>query len=165
MNRGGGIARALGGASTRRKRHRRFAVGAGALLVVAALLAVFGGGDDGGDPTTSEAAASICRTFTTRLQHEFQLSFPEGIPTADAQAEYLSHAFADTLDELVGELQAIAPTGDLDFAVGQLAGLAASLRADPSTGIGVDPFSAGVRAAFDDAGVPDCGSGFLGAAE
>ena len=132
-------------------------------LVVAGVLILLGGDDDGGDGDDGfdAAAAEVCTAYTERIQSEFELSFPEGPPTPEAEADYLSHAFVDTVDELVAELEALEPTGDDAAAVESLAAASAAVRADPSLGIGTDPFVAEVRPAFDDAGIEACGSGFL----
>lgn len=136
------------------------------LLLVAGALVVLGGDDDDdGDGIeeveTFASAADACESFEQRLRDEFQLSFPEGVPNPDAEAEYLSHAFADTTEELVEALRALEPAG-ADAAIDALDALVDQLRSDPTTGVGVDPFAAAVAPAFDDAGLPECGSEFLG---
>ena len=170
-----GIARALGGPAERRQRHRRFVLVAVVLLLVAGALVVLGGDDgedrdDGDAPTgTTEAvetfatAAEACTAFEQRLLDEFELSFPEGPPTPEAEAEYLSHAFADTTEELVAALRSLDPAG-AEPAVDELDALVQQLRDDPSIGVGVNPFAARVAPAFDAAGLPECGSEFLGGA-
>jgi hypothetical protein len=154
-----GLARALGGRQARQRRHRRFLIGAIALLVVAGvLLAVGGEGDDG----FAEDAAPICDEFEARLRSEFELSFPDAIPTPEAEAEYLSHAFADTTQELVAALAALEPDdADARAGVEAMQALVDQLRTDPSVGVGTNPFEATVAPRFDDAGVPACGSRFL----
>ena len=153
------LAGALGGRQRRQRRHRRFLLVAIALLVVATVFLVIGGDD--GDGGFAEAAAPICDDFETRLRDEFELSFPEGVPTPEAQAVYLSHAFADTTQELVEALAALGPSGDGRDAVETMQALVDQLRVEPSAGIGTNPFSATVAPAFDAAGVTACGSGFL----
>jgi hypothetical protein len=159
-----GITRALGGPEARRRRHRRVAIVVVVVLFVAGWL-IIAGGDDSGDDGFASAAADVCESYSDQIQEEFQLSFPEGPPSAEAEAEYLSHAFVDTLDQLVVDLRALEPTGDAADAVDALAGVSEQLRSDPSTGLDVDPFAAEVRQAFDDAGIEECGSGFLAAPE
>lgn len=162
-----GIARALGGPDARHRRHRRFVLLAVVLLVVAGALVVLGGDDDGDDDGSGEgatafgSAAEACTAFEQRLLDEFELSFPEGAPTPDAEAEYLSHAFADTTEELVATLRAIDPDG-AEAAVDALDDLVQQLRDDPTIGVGANPFAPTVAPAFDAAGLPECGSEFLG---
>lgn len=169
-----GIARALGGPATRRRRHRRFALLALVLLLVAGALVVLGSDDDDGDDDggtgstgstepveTFATAAEACTAFEQRLLDEFELSFPEGAPTSEAEAEYLSHAFADTTEDLVVTLRALDPPG-AESAIDALAALVEQLRDDPSIGVGANPFTPTVAPAFDAAGIPECGSEFLG---
>lgn len=153
-----GLARALGGPQARRRRHRRFLLGAIAVLAVATALLVLGGDDDDG---FAEAATPICDEFETRLRNEFELSFPDGVPTPEAEAEYLSRAFADTTQELVDALAALEPSGDARDGVEAMQAVVDQLRDDPSVGVGENPFTATVAPRFDDAGAPACGSGFL----
>lgn len=154
------LARALGGPSVRRRRHRRFIAAAVLLLVVAAALVVLGD-DDGNDGGFAAAATPVCDRFEERLRAEFELSFPEGVPTAEAEEIYLSHAFADTTQELVDELAALEPTGEARGGVEAMQELVDRLREEPSIGVGANPFTAAVAPRFDEAGVPACGSGFL----
>jgi hypothetical protein len=152
------LARALGGPQARRRRHRRVLLGAIVLLAVAAALLAIGGDDDDG---FAEAATPICDDFETRLRNEFELSFPDGVPTPEAEATYLSRAFADTTQELVDALAALEPSGDARAGVEAMQALVDQLRDDPSVGVGANPFTATVAPRFDDAGAPACGSGFL----
>lgn len=155
-----GLARALGGRQVRRRRHRRFLVVAIVLLLVAGVLLAIGGDD--GDDGFAEGATPICDEFETRLRREFELSFPDAVPTPEAEAEYLAHAFADTTQELVTALAALEPEGaDARAGVEAMQALVDQLRTDPSIGVGVNPFEATVAPRFDDAGVPACGSRFL----
>jgi hypothetical protein len=147
------------------------------LLVVAGALVVLGGDDDDGssgdrraggsddgsgeDAGTFVSAAEACTAFEQRLLDELELSFPEGAPTPEAEAEYLSHAFADTTEELVATLRAIDPDG-AEAAVDALDDLVQQLRDDPTIGVGANPFAPTVAPAFDAAGLPECGSAFLG---
>lgn len=142
------------------------------LLLVAGVLVVLGGDDDDGSTTTDDdgvlatdqtftSAAEACAAFEARLVRELELTFPEGAPTPEAEAEYLSRAFADTNQELVDALRALDPPG-AGAAVDALQSLVDQLREDPSAGIGSNPFAAEVAPAFDAAGLPECGSEFLG---
>jgi hypothetical protein len=155
-----GLARALGGPSARRRRHRRFVLGAVLLLLVAAALLVLGSGEE--DDFPGEAAAT-CDEFEARLRAEFELSFPEGVPTPEAEEIYLSHAFADTTQDLVDALLALEPSGEARAGVDAMQALVDQLRDDPSVGVGANPFTATVAPRFDEAGIPACGSGFLAA--
>jgi len=165
-----GIARALGGPAARRRRHRRFVLLAVVLLLVAGALVVLGDDDaedgDAGTGTTEAAetfgtAAEACTAFEQRLLDEFELSFPEGAPTPEAEAEYLSRAFADTTGELVETLRSLDPPG-AGAAIDELDALVQQLRENPTIGVGANPFAAAVAPAFDAAGLPECGSEFLG---
>lgn len=163
-----GIARALGGPAVRRRRHRRFLLLAVVLLLVAGALVVLGGDDDDGDLATGtteaatyDSAAEACTAFEQRLLDEFELSFPEGPPTPEAEAEYLSRAFADTTEDLVVALRSLDPPGAAS-AIDALDALVQQLRDDPSIGVGTNPFAPTVAPAFDAAGLPECGSEFLG---
>jgi hypothetical protein len=156
-----GLARALGGPQERRRRHRRFLAAAVALLLVAAVLLLLGGRDD--DDDFAEQAAPICDEFEARLRREFELSFPDGVPTPEAEEIYLSHAFADTTQELVDALAALEPSGDARAGVEAMQALVDQLRDDPSVGVGTNPFTATVAPRFDTAGASACGSGFLAA--
>lgn len=119
------------------------------------------GGDDDDDGFAADAAP-ICDDFEVRLRDEFQLSFPEGVPTPEAEETYLSHAFADTTQELVDALAALEPSsGDARDGVAAMQDLVDQLRVDPSVGVGTNPFAPTVAPRFDAAGVPACGSGFL----
>ena len=153
------LSRALGGRQVRRRRHRRFLLAAIVLLLVAAALLAFGG-DDGDD--FADDATPICDEFETRLRDEFELSFPEGVPTPEAEEIYLSHAFADTTQELVDALALLEPAdADARAGVDAMQALVDQLREDPSVGVGANPFTATVAPRFDQADVPACGSGFL----
>lgn len=152
-----GLARALGGPSARRRRHRRFVVGAILLLLVAAALLVLGSGED----DFVDEAATTCDEFEDRLRAEFRLSFPEGVPTPEAEEIYLSHAFADTTQDLVDALDALEPSGEARAGVEAMQALVDELRDDPSVGVGANPFTATVAPRFDEAGILACGSGFL----
>jgi hypothetical protein len=154
-----GLARALGGPQARRRRHRRFLAGAILLLLVAGVLLYVGRDDDDGG--FADAATPICDEFEARLRREFELSFPDGVPTPDAEETYLSHAFADTTQELVDALGALAPSGAAADGVDAMQALVDQLRVEPSAGVGANPFAATVAPRFDAAGVTSCGSGFL----
>jgi hypothetical protein len=155
------LRRWLGDTDTRRRRHRRVAVVAAALLAVAAVLVFV---LDDGDAGFEEEATAVCEDFSDRIQREFALSFPEGAPSAEAEAEYLSHAFADSMDELVVELRALdGASDDATAAIDDLEVLVADIRADPATYVEAreNPFAADVAPAFDAAGLPACGSEFF----
>jgi hypothetical protein len=150
------LSRRLGGPSVRRRRHRRFALAAGALLVLALGLIVLGGnGDDFEDDATA-----TCQHYAERVQDEFRLSFPEGVPSDAAFAEYTSHAFADTMEELLDELDALDPPSDVAELVGGYRAVVADLRANPEEFVTVNPF-AELATRFDDEGLPACGSDFF----
>lgn len=151
------IARRLGGPRARRERHRRFAIGAGALLVLALGLVAIGSRDDDG---FDDDATALCAEFAARVQDEFQLSFPEGVPTDAAFAEYTSHAFADTMDELLAELTAIEPPAAVAEVIAGYRGVLADLRARPEDFVTENPFAA-LAAEFDAEGLPACGTGFF----
>ena len=155
--------RALGDEGVRRRRHRRVAAAAVFLLVLAAVL-VFVFGDDGPDSFAEEATA-VCNTYSERIQSELALSFPEGAPSAEAEAEYLSHAFADTMDELVAALRDLDGSDEAAAAIGALEARVAEIRADPATFVAAreDPFAQDVAPMFDELGVPACGSEFFAA--
>ena len=155
------LRRWLGDTDTRRRRHRRFAAVAVGLLAVAAVLVFVVDEDDDG---FQEDATAVCTDFSERIQQEFALSFPEGAPSTEAEAEYLSHAFADTMDELVAELRAVEGAGDeATAAIDDLEALVADIRVDPASYVDAreNPFAADVAPAFDDAGLPACGSEFF----
>ena len=161
------LSRRLGGAEQRRRRHRRFAIGAALLLAVAAVL-VFLVGDDDGDGGFADQATATCESFAQRIRSEFALSFPEGAaPNAEAEATYLSRAFADTMDELVAELRTLdgSDRGDAAAAIDALSARVAEIRADPLpvAQAAANPFAEDVGPRFDDLGVPACGSDFFGA--
>jgi ABC-type transporter Mla subunit MlaD len=158
----GALSRRLGDRGTRRRRHQRFAVAAIALLVLAAVLVLAFG--DEGDDFRSEATAT-CEAFGDRIQREFALTFPEGAPGAEAEAEYLSRAFADTMDELVATLRDLDGAESASEAIDALAARIAEVRADPASFVAAreDPFAAGVAPAFDRLDLPACGSEFFAA--
>jgi hypothetical protein len=126
------------------------------LAVAAVLVFAF---DDEPDPFEADATA-VCEEFGDRIQREFALSFPEGPPSTDAEAEYLSHAFADTMDELVAALEDLEPPSDAQATIDALAARVAEIRADPATFVEAreNPFAADVAPAFDDLDLPACGS-------
>jgi hypothetical protein len=160
------LSRRLGGAAQRRRRHRRFAVVAALLLAVAAVL-VFVVGDEDGDGGFADQATATCETFAARIRSEFALSFPDGAaPNVDAEATYLSRAFADTMDDLVAELRTLdGSDGDgASDAIDALEARIAEIRADPLpiAEAATNPFAAQVAPRFDDLGVPACGSEFFG---
>ena len=102
--------------------------------------------------------------FEGRLRNEFELSFPDGVPTPEAEETYLSRAFADTTQELVDALAALEPSGgDAQDGIEAMQALVDQLRVEPSIGVGTNPFAPTVAPPFDAAGVPACGSGFLAA--
>jgi hypothetical protein len=151
------IARRLGGPRARRQRHVRFAIGAAALLVIGlGLIAV----DSRDDDELDDDATALCTEFAARVQDEFELSFPEGVPSDAAFAEYASHAFADTMDELLDELTAIEPPGAVADIIAGYRSVLADLRARPEDFVTENPFAA-LAAEFDAEGLPACGSGFF----
>ena len=151
----------LGDTSTRRRRHIRIAILAVALLAIAAVLVFLVDDDDGSDDFATGATAE-CEAFSDRLANEYELSFPEGAPTEEAIAEYLSHAFADTMDELVVALRALEPTGDEAAAVDALDARIQEVRADPGPYARQEVFVGdGTSEQFDELGIPACGSDFV----
>jgi cell pole-organizing protein PopZ len=152
----------LGNAATRRRRHTRAAAAAIALLAVGAIL-VFAVDDEPDEVDATEALAAECTSFGERVAREYELSFPEGPVDDAAEAEYLSRAFADTMDELVASLRAIdGDDGDAAAAIDALDARIDEVRADPV------PFATneraigeGVAEQFDELGLPSCGSEFL----
>lgn len=129
------------------------------LLAVAGVL-VFALGDGGDDDGLTERATATCAGFAERVQDEFTLSFPDGVPNDAAYAEYLARAFADTMEELVAELRAAEPGGDVAAIVDALADRVADVRATPADFVAANPFTE-VGARFDRAGLPACGSEFF----
>ena len=152
------LSRRLGGPSVRRHRHRRFALAAAALLVLALALIVLGGSGDGFE----DDATALCERYAERVQDEFRLSFPEGVPSDAAFAEYTSHAFADTMEELFAELDALDPPSDVAELVGGYRAVVGDLRANPEDFLTVNPF-AELATRFDEEGLPACGSAFFAA--
>ena len=151
----------LGNADTRRRRHVRFGILALALLAIAAVL-VFFVDDDGASEDFTAAATAECEAFDARVASEFELSFPEGTPSDEAVAEYLSHAFADTIDELVAALRALEGSDDAAEAIDALEARIQEVRADPVPYAAGERFVAdGVAEQFDELGLTACGSDFL----
>lgn len=134
-------------------------MGAGVLLLVAAFL-VFGLDDDADDDSVAERASEVCAEFSARVQRELELSFPEGVPTDAAAAEYLGRAFVDTMDELVVDLRALEPEGEDAAAIDALAERIAEVRASPEAFVADDPFQE-VAARLDAQGMAACGSAFF----
>lgn len=133
------------------------------LLVVAGFL-IFVAGDDGGDGPGDEAVAT-CTAFRDRIRSEYRLSFPEGGPlNEEAAAEYLSHAFADTMDELVAELRGLDLDGDAAAAVGALADRIGEVRAAPADFVHRNPLD-DLADRFEAAGLAACGSELFGPSE
>lgn len=150
----------LGDASTRRRRHIRFAILAAVLLALAAVLVFVVGDDDGSGDFVTEANAT-CEEFSERLADEFELSFPEGTPNDDAVAEYLSHAFADTMDDLVAELRLLEPDPDAAAVIDDLEVRIDEVRADPMPYATNEAFVGdGISEQFDELGLTACGSDF-----
>jgi hypothetical protein len=150
------LSRRLGGPGVRRQRHRRFALVAGVLLLVAVGLIFLGRDGDDFD----EDATDLCEHYAERVQDEFRLSFPEGVPSAAAFAEYASHAFADTMEELFDELDALEPPPDVATIVDGYRGVVADIRAHPEDFVTANPFS-DLAPEFDAEGLPACGSAFF----
>jgi hypothetical protein len=128
---------------------------------------VFVLGDDGGDGGFADQASATCESFAERIRSEFALSFPEGAaPNAEAEATYLSRAFADTMDDLVAELRTLdgSDGGDAVAAIDALSARIAEIRADPLpvAEAAANPFAEEVAPRFDDLGIPACGSEFFG---
>jgi hypothetical protein len=152
-----GLATRLGNAATRRRRHRRFLL-AGIVLLVIASVFIFVLGDDDDGPS---GVAATCEQFGERVQHEFQLSFPDGAPlNDDAAAQYLAHAFADTMDDLVAQLRTFDLSSDEAAAVDALADRIDAVRATPTDYVHLSPLD-GVSSQFDDADLKACGSEFF----
>ena len=158
------LSRRLGGPTERRRRHRRVVFGAVVLLAVAGLLVFVIGDDSDGDGAFRELATASCVSFGERIQREFELTFPDGTPSQEAEAEYLSRAFADTMDELVAELRSHEGAGDAAAAIDGLAARIAELRSDPErfAAAAANPFRDDVAPRFDALDIPACGSEFLG---
>jgi hypothetical protein len=150
------LSRRLGGPGSRRRRHRRFALVAGVLLLLALGLIFLGGDDDDFD----EDATALCERYAQRVQDEVRLSFPEGVPSNAAFAEYASHAFADTMEELFDELDGLEPPADVATIVAGYRAVVADIRARPDDFVTANPF-AELANEFDDEGLPACGSAFF----
>jgi hypothetical protein len=119
------------------------------------------GGDDGDAAEFTEAATAECDAFSERLANEFELSFPEGPPNEEAIAEYLSRAFADTMDDLVAALRALEPGAEATAAIDALEARIAEVRADPMPYARREQFVGdGVAEQFDELGLTACGSDF-----
>ena len=151
----------LGNADTRRRRHVRFAIVAGVLLAIAGLL-VFLVDDEGTSSEDFVAAANAeCEAFSERLADEYELSFPEGPPSEEAVAEYISHAFADTMDDLVAALRALEGSDAAAGAIDSLDARIQEVRADPAPYAAGDEFMFdGIAEQFDELGLTACGSDF-----
>jgi hypothetical protein len=150
----------LGNADTRRRRHVRFAILAGVLLAIAALL-VFLVDDEGASEDFVAAANAECEAFSERLANEYELSFPEGPPSEAAVAEYISRAFADTMDDLVAALRALEGSDAAADAIDALDARIQEVRADPAPYAAGDEFMFdGIAEPFDELGLTACGSDF-----
>lgn len=151
----------LGDADTRRRRHIRFAIIAATLLAIAAIL-VFLVGDDEPAPTDfTDAASAECEAFSERLANEYELSFPEGPPNQAAVAEYISRAFADTMDDLVASLRALEGSEVAADALDALDARIQELRTDPEPYASGEAFLLdGIAEDFDELGLTACGSDF-----
>lgn len=151
----------LGDAATRRRRHRRVALLGAGLVAVAAVL-VFAVDDDGGGDDFAADATAACEQYGERVAREYELTFPEGPVNDAAEAEYLSRAFADTMDELVATLRGLDGSDDAAAAIDALDERIAEVRADPLPfAAGERPIAGGVAEQFDELGIPACGSDFL----
>jgi hypothetical protein len=153
------LSRRLGSLAARRRRHRRVAIAAGALLVVAIGLVLFG---DGRDTGFDDDAAALCGDYVARIQNEFRLSFPEGVPSDAAFAEYASHAFADTMDDLLAALRALDPPEDVTEALDRYDDVLTELRARPEDFVAEQPFDE-AAVEMDRVGPDGCGSEFFAA--
>ena len=132
------------------------------LLVVAGVLVVLGGNDD---DDGFDSLVEACTTFAGTVRDEYALSFPEGAPLTDAAgAEYLSHAFADTMDELVAELRALEPSSEVLGAIDALAVRIDEVRATPEDFVHANPLDA-IAERFDEVDLAACGSEFFAAPE
>lgn len=150
------ISRRLGGPRVRRRRHRRFAIGAAALLVLAFGLIVLGRETDDFDGD----ASAVCEAYAVRIQDEFRLSFPDGVPDEAAFAEYTSHAFADTMDDMLAELSALDPPSSVAAILDGYSTVLSDIRARPEDFVAANPFT-DVAAEMDAGGPPACGSAFF----
>jgi hypothetical protein len=150
------LSRRLGGPGTRRRRHRRFALVAGVLLLIALGLIFLGGDDD----SFHDEANALCEQYAERVQDEFRLSFPEGVPSDAAFAEYASRAFADTMEELFDELDALEPPADVATIVDGYRAVVTEIRARPEDFVEANPFTE-LATQFDAEGLPACGSAFF----
>ena len=152
----------LGNADTRRRRHVRVTVLAVVLLAIAALLVFLV--DDGGDDAPEDfvaAANAECEAFSERLANEYELSFPEGPPNEEAVAEYISHAFADTMDDLVATLRSLEGSDAAADPIDALDARIQEVRADPAPYAAGDEFMFdGIAEPFDEVGLTACGSDF-----
>lgn len=140
-------------------------VGAGTLVVAAVLVFVLG--DEGPEGGFRNQATATCTEFSDRIRREFALTFPEGAPSAAAEAEYLSRAFADTMDELVEALRALEPGAGATEAIDGLAARIDEIRAEPDRFVAAqaNPFDDDVAPRFDALDLAACGSEFFAAAE
>jgi hypothetical protein len=152
----------LGNADTRRRRHVRFAILAAALLAIGMVLVFFvDDDDDGGSTDFATAATAECEAFSERLAAEYELSFPEGPPNQGAVAEYISHAFADTMDDLVAALRALEGSDVATAVLDDLDTRIQEVRADPAPYAAGEAFMFdGVAEQFDELGLTACGSDF-----
>lgn len=152
----------LGDRPTRRRRHLRVAVLGAALLTLAAFLVFAVDDADEGGADFTAAATATCEQFSERVAREYELTFPEDPANDAAEAEYLSRAFADTMDELVVTLRGLEGSESAAAAIDALAARLAEVRADPLPfASGERPIAEGVAEQFDDLGLPACGSDFL----
>ena len=161
MNR---IARRLGGRGTRRRRHRRFALVAVLLVGVSAILIVAGSGDDGepeAAPTTTAATTDdpverICLDNAAEIDTARRALLTDNTSPGAVEG-FLQNAFVDLARDRSAAIRALQPPVEPDVlaVLDEFDAVVDAVEADPSIGVGANPFQA-VDQRWRDVGLGGC---------
>jgi hypothetical protein len=160
------IARRLGGPTARRRRHRRAAL-AGVLVVVVAVVLIVagsGGGDGDGDDvvagpsTTGELSDDPLIRACQRSNAEIATARAALLRDNDAPGAaegFLADAFVDLSRDRSAAVRATDPAPEVVEVLDAFDAVVDAIEADPSIGIGVDPF-ASVNERWRALGLDEC---------
>lgn len=154
------VARRLGGPTARRRRHRRVALAGVVLAAVAGILVVAGSGSDEGDAAPTEATLPSDPVLRACAESDAEIDAARGgllrdNDSAEAVEGFLGDAFVDLARDRATAIRATDPSPEVLAVLEEFDAVVDAIEADPSVGVGADPFAA-VNDRWRDVGLAGC---------